>query len=150
MLPTALCGPVCCILFCLFDWFEVFSPGVTGRNFPPVSFFPGERMGRPILSPGKTVSFFPTQFFPGERMGRPILSPGKKLTGEKTDRYTGQQLPSVHLITLFSWASLTEHLTSSSCTYFRLQHQQSFLNQRKEDNYCRNYFMINLHDMGPT
>ena len=28
-------------------------------------------------------------FFPGERMGRPILSPGKKLTGEKTDRYTG-------------------------------------------------------------
>ena len=28
-------------------------PGVTGQNFPPVSFFPGERMGRPILSPGK-------------------------------------------------------------------------------------------------
>ena len=29
------------------------TSGVTGRNFPPVSFFPGERMGRPILSPGK-------------------------------------------------------------------------------------------------
>ena len=31
--------------------------GVTGRNFPPVSFFPGEKIGRPILSP-------PSQFFP--------------------------------------------------------------------------------------
>ena len=25
----------------------------------------------------------PAYFFPGERMGRPILSPGKKLTGGK-------------------------------------------------------------------
>ena len=44
------------------------APGVTGRNFPPVSFFPGERMGRPILSPGKklTSQFFPhpVSFFP--------------------------------------------------------------------------------------
>ena len=31
---------------------------------------------------GVTVSFFPSQFFPRERMGRPILSPGKKLTGQ--------------------------------------------------------------------
>ena len=27
---------------------------------------------------------------------------------------------SVHLTTLFSWASLTKRLTSTSCTYFRL------------------------------
>ena len=27
---------------------------------------------------------------------------------------------SVHLTTLFSWASLNKHLTSTSCTYFRL------------------------------
>ena len=33
--------------------------GVTGRNFPPVSFFPGERMGRPILSPGKKLTVTP-------------------------------------------------------------------------------------------
>ena len=43
-------------------------PGVTGRNFPPVSFFPGEKPGRPILSPGKklTSQFFPhpVSFFP--------------------------------------------------------------------------------------
>ena len=28
---------------------------------------------------------------------------------------------SVHLVTLFSWASFTKQLTSTSCTYFRLQ-----------------------------
>ena len=27
---------------------------------------------------------------------------------------------SVHVTTLFSWASLTKQLTSTSCTYFRL------------------------------
>ena len=69
-----------------------------GKN-GPAYFFPGERMGRPILSPGKKLTggkfrpvtrsvFSPVSFFPGERMGRPILSPGKKLTGEKTDHYT--------------------------------------------------------------
>ena len=31
-------------------------PTVTGRNFPPVSFFPDEKVGWPILSP-------PSQFF---------------------------------------------------------------------------------------
>ena len=43
-------------------------PGVTGLNFPRVSFFPGEKPGRPILSPGKklTSQFFPhpVSFFP--------------------------------------------------------------------------------------
>ena len=43
-------------------------PGVTGRNFSPVSFFPGEKPGQPILSPGKklTSQFFPhpVSFFP--------------------------------------------------------------------------------------
>ena len=36
-----------------------------GQFFSPVSFFPEEKMGRPILSPGKklTGQFFP----PGER-----------------------------------------------------------------------------------
>ena len=43
-----------------------------------------------------TSQFFPrgknwlVSFFPGEKTGRPILSPGKKLTGEKTDRHTGK------------------------------------------------------------
>ena len=55
------------------------EPAVIGRNFPPVSFFPGERMGRPILSPGK------------------------KLTGEKTDRYTAT--PSVSSRALYHWAT---------------------------------------------
>ena len=32
-----------------------------GQFFPPVSFFPGERMGRPILSPWKDLT---SQFFP--------------------------------------------------------------------------------------
>ena len=40
----------------------------------------------PLAFAGVTVSFFPSQFSPrgknGERMGRPILSPGKKLTGQ--------------------------------------------------------------------
>ena len=44
-------------------------------EFPPSQFF----------LRGKN---WPVSFFPGERMGRPILSPRKKLTGEKTDHYT--------------------------------------------------------------
>ena len=40
---------------------EIFSrTGVTGWNFPPVSFFPGVKPGRPILSPGKKLT---SQFF---------------------------------------------------------------------------------------
>ena len=50
---------------------------------------------------------------------------------------------SVHQTTLFSWTSLTKRLTSTSYIYL-------FLNQRKEMNGRRNYFMINLHEsMGP-
>ena len=33
-----------------------YGAGVTGWNFPPVSFFPGEKPGRPILSPGKKLT----------------------------------------------------------------------------------------------
>ena len=40
-----------------------------------------------IISGGKKLTGWgkngPAYFFPGERMGRPILSPGKKLTGGK-------------------------------------------------------------------
>ena len=45
-----------------------------------------EKLTSQIFPRGKKLT---GQFFPGERMGQPILSPGKKLTGEKTDRYTG-------------------------------------------------------------
>ena len=57
---VAFSGHTHLVIFCLsWGW----GPGVTGRNFPPVSFFPGERMGRPILSPGKNrpAHSFPTQ-----------------------------------------------------------------------------------------
>ena len=37
----------------------------------------------------------PAYFFGGERMGRPILSPGKKLTGGKFRPVTGAQAISV-------------------------------------------------------
>ena len=40
-----------------------------------------------IISGGEKTDWWgkngPAYFFPGERMGRPILSPGKKLTGGK-------------------------------------------------------------------
>ena len=40
-----------------------------------------------IISGGEKLTGWgkngPAYFFPGERMGRPILSPGKKLTGGK-------------------------------------------------------------------
>ena len=45
----------------------------------------------------------------------------------------------------FSWTSLTKWLTSTSCTYFVYNWQHPFLNQQKEENGGRNYFMINLH-----
>ena len=46
----------------------------------------------------------------------------------------------------FSWASLTNGLTSTLCTYFHLQMTTTPLNQRKEENGSRNYFMINLDE----
>ena len=53
--------------------------------------------------------------------------------------------------TLF-WASLNKLLTSTPCTYFRLYLTTTFLEwfSGREENDCRNYFMINLHkSMGP-
>ena len=48
-----------------------------------------------------------------------------------------------------NWPSLTERLTRTLYTYFRLQ--QPYLTQRKEVNDLRNYFTINLHEnMGPA
>ena len=53
---------------------------------------------------------------------------------------------SVHLTTLFYCACLTK-LPAKTCASNR---QQPFLNQRPEENDCRNYFMINLNErMGP-
>ena len=52
----------------------------------------------------------------------------------------------------FSWASLNKQLTSTSCTYFRLQLTTTLLEwfSGREENDRRNYFMINLHEsMGP-
>ena len=46
----------------------------------------------------------------------------------------------------FSWASLIKWLTSTLHEHtFACNWQQPFLNQQKEENDCRNYFMINLH-----
>ena len=57
-------------------------------------------------------------------------------------------LLSVHLTTLFTWASLTRFI-STSC--FAWKWQQPFLHQRKEGELLRNRFMINLHQsMGPS
>ena len=59
---------------------------------------------------------------------------------------------SVHLTTLFSWASLNKQLTSASCTYFRLLLTTTLLEwfSGREENDRRNYFMIYLHQsMGP-
>ena len=49
----------------------------------------------------------------------------------------------------FSWASLNKQLTSTSCTYFRLLLTTTLLEwlSGKEENDCRNYFMINLQDI---
>ena len=59
---------VCNFILCFKSTDSTHRPGVTGRNFPKVIFFPGERMGQPILSPGKfpTGPFFPhpVSFFP--------------------------------------------------------------------------------------
>ena len=52
----------------------------------------------------------------------------------------------------FSWAGLNKRLTSNSCTYFRLQLTTTLLEwiSGREENDCRNHFMINLHEsMGP-
>ena len=60
---------------------------------------------------------------------------------------------SVHLTTLFSWASLNKQLTSNRAHTFACNWQQPFLNDSfsgREENDRRNYFMINLHEsMGP-
>ena len=45
----------------------------------------------------------------------------------------------------FSWASLTKQLTSTYAHTLACNFQQPFLNQRKEKNDRRNYFMIDLH-----
>ena len=60
---------------------------------------------------------------------------------------------SVHLTTLFSWASLTKLLTSTEYFMYILllvtDNNQSWIS-RREENGCRNYFMMNLHEsMGP-
>ena len=54
---------------------------------------------------------------------------------------------SVHLTTLFSWASLNKQLTSTLCTYFRLWLTTTLLEwfRGREENDRRNHFMINLH-----
>ena len=50
----------------------------------------------------------------------------------------------------FSWKSLTKQFTSTLRTMFPCNWQQPFLNQQKEENDRRNYFMISLHEsMGP-
>ena len=60
---------------------------------------------------------------------------------------------SVHLTTLFSWASLNKQLTSNRAHTFACNWQQPFMNDSfsgREENDRRNYFMINLHEsMGP-
>ena len=60
---------------------------------------------------------------------------------------------SVHLTTLFSWASLNKQLTSNRAHAFAWNWQQPFMNDSfsgREENDRRNYFMINLHEsMGP-
>ena len=60
---------------------------------------------------------------------------------------------SVHLTTLFSWASLNKQLTSNRAHTFACNWQQPFMNDSfsgREENDHRNYFMINLHEsMGP-
>ena len=54
---------------------------------------------------------------------------------------------SVHLTTLFPGQALLKKVDQ----YFVHIIQQSFLNQRKEENDRRNYFMINLHErLGPS
>ena len=52
----------------------------------------GKKLTSQIFPWGKklTGQFFPPGKNGPERMGRPILSPGKKLIGERTDCYTGQ------------------------------------------------------------
>ena len=60
---------------------------------------------------------------------------------------------SVHLTTLFSWASLNKQLTSNRAHTFACNWQQPFMNDPfsgRVENDRRNYFMINLHEsMGP-
>ena len=50
------------------------------RNNNTIMIFEIIRGGKKLTGWGKNG---PAYFFPGERMGRPILSPGKKLTGGK-------------------------------------------------------------------
>ena len=50
------------------------------RNNNSIMIFEIIRGGGKLTGWGKNG---PAYFFPGERMGRPILSPGKKLTGGK-------------------------------------------------------------------
>ena len=49
-------------------------------NNNSIMIFEIMRGGKKLTGWGKNG---PAYFFPGERMGRPILSPGKKLTGGK-------------------------------------------------------------------
>ena len=60
---------------------------------------------------------------------------------------------SVYLTPLFSWASLTKQLTSTSCTYFSLVTDNNipFWISEREENGRRSYFMIKLcESMGPA
>ena len=50
------------------------------RNNNSIMIFEIIRGGGKLTGWGKNG---PAYFFPGERIGQPILSPGKKLTGEK-------------------------------------------------------------------
>ena len=70
-------------------------------------------------------------------------------TSQSTARVMSGQ--SIHLTTLFSWASLTKRLTSTLCTYLRLLLTKTLPESaEREENGHRNYFMINLHEsMGP-
>ena len=55
------------------------------RNNNSIMIFEIIRGGKKLTGWGKNG---PAYFFPGERMGRPILSPGKKLTGGKLQPVT--------------------------------------------------------------
>ena len=56
-------------------------------------------------------------FFSTSSRIRRVVMFDERVFDEKSCTVAGQ---SVHLTTLFSWASLNKRLTSTSCTYFRL------------------------------
>ena len=64
-------------------------------------------------------------------------------TSQTTDMVMSGQ--SIHQNTLFSWASLTKRLTSTSCTHNACTDNNPSFFSRREENDRRNCFMINLH-----